>query len=680
MMEKRWDGPVRFPLSHEIPSCSPTLVPGQPACGPDTARKETRVNMNPIDSAILTSCEGDFRPLKPLLKTMPRGTLYRHVERLTKLGWLVKEGRFYQTTDAGRRQVQTARQGRQWNRFDVLYPPVKHMPTDVHRAVFELSLAAVVCRQSQTRPDRHPFFVCAGGTLRWKSSLGIFLCHALGLDPSAHVVECSAEVGKSLLVRRDAEGTIVYQRELLATPLIVLDEFQAAAPPVRAALAPMLSGRLIVPLENQRLTIHSVPLVLLNPAEKLTLELRLGLSPPLIRRGLIANLDAIVMPDLALIGEQALTAAWAQKPLSVTSPAVDCQPFDQRIIDLCRDILKEEAAERIDLQVVVNLCTGMTAWLPDPTDAIAQVAHGVGLLAETMAWTRGGWIQAAIDFSLKSPARPRTVHPNIEPHIEASAAVDVSQERIDLHIPRLSRETNLPDLSMSDNLKGRLAWLAVETGRPVDEVLKILIDLYVEWRRQPDTVATLTKILELARAQDRLEIDLDALHRYLKAEETLASHRRSFEDVPHALHLIESLAVLPESWTWTMAKSAVGAVAFLIKSGIESSEVENVLRRHQRLNELGFEEAEAEAVAEALVRAGAVGRQRTRLVNRLVAMSGKVINAAELERERGHLEQEVVLLRAEQAQLKGGIKHLRNQLDSLQPTAPGSALIQGEGE
>ena len=48
---------------------------------------------------------------------------------------------------------------------------------------------------------------------------------------------------------------------------------------------------------------------------------------------------------------------------------------------------------RVDLQMVINLCTGMTAWLPDPAEAIAQVAPGVGILAATMAWTRPGWIE-----------------------------------------------------------------------------------------------------------------------------------------------------------------------------------------------------------------------------------------------------------------------------------------------
>ena len=221
--------------------------------------------MDPIDSAILTSCAEDFRPLKPLLQTIPKGTVYRHAKILQQLGWLVREGRRYQATDAGRRQLQDAQRGQRWNRLDTIYPPAKHLPTDVHRSIFELALAAVICRQYETRADRHPFFVLTGGTLRWKSSLGIVLCHALGLDPGRHIVECGSEAGKSLFVRRDAAGTVVYKRELLDTSLIVLDEFQTAERAVRAGLTPLLSGRLVVPIENTQLTVHCVPLVIVNP-------------------------------------------------------------------------------------------------------------------------------------------------------------------------------------------------------------------------------------------------------------------------------------------------------------------------------------------------------------------------------------------------------------------------------
>ena len=58
---------------------------------------------------------------------------------------------------------------------------------------------------------------------------------------------------------------------------------------------------------------------------------------------------------------------------------------------------------------------------------------------------------------------------------------------------------------------------------------------------------------------------------------------------------------LPPSWTWTMAKAAIQGVAFLIKAGIEAPDVAKFLKRHQRLSELGFEDEEAEAVADALV-------------------------------------------------------------------------------
>ncbi len=632
--------------------------------------------MDSIDSAILIHCAEDFRSLKPLFQTIPKGTVYRHAKRLLQLGWLVREGRLYQCTDAGRRQLLAAQRGQQWNRLEVVYPPMKYLPTDVHRALVELALAAVICRQYETRSDRHPFFVVAGGTLRWKSSLGIFLCHALALDPGRHIVECASEAGKSLFVRRDAAGTVVYKRGLLDTPLIVLDEFQTAAPPVRAALMPLLSGRLVVPIENAQLTVRCVSLVLLNPGAQPTLEQRLGLSAPLIRRALVANLDAVVMPDMALTGETALVAARAQTPLTLSPPAKDCQVFDRRMIELLRAILTPDAAERVDLQMIVNLSTGMTAWLPDPAEAIAQVAHAVGILAQTMAWARPGWMEVLTDFSLNPQARPRTDLAGKDPRAHVPAESEASPSQIiALQIPKVRREPNLPDLTLSDALRGRLAWLAVETGRPVDEVLNLLFEVYVKWQGQPETVATLWKIVELARVLNRAHVEIDDLHGYLAAEATLRKHLCRFEDIPEALRLIECLMALPQSWSWTMAEAAIQGVAFLIKAGIEAPGVAKFLQRHQRFSELGFEEEEAEAVAEALVRAGAVGRQRTRVLNRLVALAGKIINAAELEQERMRLEHTVALLRGEQAHLEASVQQLKNQQDMFQPHVGQSAHV-----
>ena len=77
--------------------------------------------MNPIDASILEFCRGDFRPLKPLLEKIPSGSLYRHTKRLVGLGWLRKEGAFYQATQAGLRQLAEAQSGRRWEGLERVY-------------------------------------------------------------------------------------------------------------------------------------------------------------------------------------------------------------------------------------------------------------------------------------------------------------------------------------------------------------------------------------------------------------------------------------------------------------------------------------------------------------------------------------------------------------------------------
>ena len=123
--------------------------------------------MNAIDRQILEVCLEEFRPLKPLTGLIPSGTLYRHVNRLVRLAWLKKEGNLYQTSDAGRRQLAEVASGRPWDALARIYAPLCLVPTSVHCALIELILAAMVARQHEIRPDRHPFFVAFGSTLRW---------------------------------------------------------------------------------------------------------------------------------------------------------------------------------------------------------------------------------------------------------------------------------------------------------------------------------------------------------------------------------------------------------------------------------------------------------------------------------------------------------------------------------
>jgi len=163
--------------------------------------------MNPVDRTILEFCGNDFCAVTSLKGQIGSGTLYRHVATLIRLGWLEKAGSLYRTTAAGHRQLQRPTGGRPWDALERIYPPLEVVPTPVHRAIIELIFAAVIARQHVIRPDRHPYFVAFGGTLHWKTSLGRFVCHALGLDPTFHVVDCASETGKSLSFRRNATGT-----------------------------------------------------------------------------------------------------------------------------------------------------------------------------------------------------------------------------------------------------------------------------------------------------------------------------------------------------------------------------------------------------------------------------------------------------------------------------------------
>jgi hypothetical protein len=625
--------------------------------------------VHPIDRTILTFCRDDFRPLKPLRQTIPGGSLYRHVQRLVDLGWLRKERGLYRATEAGLRQLADADADRRWDGLVHRYAPLGLVPTPVHRAMAELILAAVIARQHVDRPDRHPFFVAFGRTLHWKTSLGVFLCHALGLDPAMHVVDCGTESGKSLAVR-SGTGTPVFTRELLGASFLVLDEVLAADPAVRTTLGLFLSGRRRVPFENEQLEVHPVPLLTLNPRDKDTLEGRIGLSAPQIRRALLANLDAVPMPDLATLGERALTAARTQGPLTLEAPRADCQSFHQRIVELTRALLQAEASERVDVEVVVTLCTGMTALLSQPVEAIAQVGYDLGLLAETLGWTRPGWIEAVTQFSLDgasprplaSPAALPAASPTTPARASAAPAISLQL------LPRPRRAVEFLDLSLSDDLRARLVWFAVDSGRPLEEALGRLLDFYRDWDAD-DTLDTMDKILELADALDVAQVDADTLHDYLQARAALAEKECTVADVPEALRLIRLLDDLPAPWSWAQADAEVEALAALLAADIGVEEVATFIARHQRLAALGFNEAIAEAVATALAESGAIDDRRDAVLRALVALAGQAVDRTDLEAAVSDLKDEIATLEAQRDRLRRSVQGLRTRLGGLQEQA-----------
>ena len=598
--------------------------------------------MHPIDRAILEHCLQGYVRLMPLLERTPQGSLYRHVRRAKELGWLERQNSYYRTTTEGQRQLEATQSSHHWDLVGEVYAPLRELPTAAHRALAELALAGVVCRQNSTRDDRHPFFVAAGATLRGKTELGTFLCYTLGLDPGRHILESGSEGGKSLFVRKAGTGALVYKRDLLDSSFLVLDDFHAIDATARKALQPFLTGRLSLPLENDQLSIRAVPLLTLNPGNHKELEKRLGLSAAHIRRAVIADLDAIPMPDLARTGERPTLAAKRCGPIRLNVPPIDCQGFLQPTVTLIRAMLVPDAHERVDVQVILNLSTGTTAFIPDPEAAIAQVCYNFGILAETLGWVRPGWVQTVINFTL-SPKHPRSTQakdcavatPDTR---QSSDQLPAPLGTIDLLPPKIQRDPALPSLTLSNKLRSRLAWLEEETGRPTEEILHLLIDHYVRWRRDAATVATLYQILGLARSLEMKELDVDAVHRYLIAERQLKRIGCTFDDIPPAIRLLELLNRLPEAWTWDMAQNAIESVAYVIRADIGPKDVRRFLSLHRQLSEKGLDVGLVAALDHAFTRAGLRGRRRERAIKELVSGAALTVEVDELEATRQQLE------------------------------------------
>lgn len=216
------------------------------------------------DWAVLDFLSVDRKPIRPLLARYPKATIYHRLRVLQVQGLVAKHGTEYALTSAGQ-QVKADRETEIFSEGLMrVYPPLRDVPTPQHRAMLELALAALVLRQHTDQEERHAGFLFLGPTLTWKTSAAWFLCFAAGVDPSTHVVDLASETGKSLWIRRGASGEIVTERSLLDEPLIVLDELQLADPAVRRAIAPLLSGRRRVPLENSIRTISPVPIMTMN--------------------------------------------------------------------------------------------------------------------------------------------------------------------------------------------------------------------------------------------------------------------------------------------------------------------------------------------------------------------------------------------------------------------------------
>lgn len=530
--------------------------------------------MQYLDRTILRHGEQDFVRVHDLLTHVARGTLYRHIASLVSAGLLAKRGRTYRTTEQGKRQLEELADHMDWNIWDQIYPPMQYVPTPQHRSVAELATAAVVARQADNgQNDHHPAFVLMGPTLTWKTSGAKFQCHLLGVAPAATIIDLTTETGRSLLVRRDAKGTLTFTRDLLDGLFIVFDDVLEAESALRSTLHHFLSGRKIVPVDNALLRVAPVSLLTLNPKpNKATLEEQTSFSTAQLRRKVVINLANVVIPDLANLGHLALEAAIKHGPLPLPSPSANAETWRSQIVGLVREILVPHVWPRVDTEMLITLVTGMLAFIPDPERAIQQTIYDFAMTAETLGWTGPGWSEVVSHFSLHAlPTRRRR-----DPEILDSPSIE------DLIILRRSamdnyKESALPPFTISDENKARMIAIAVHEEIPFDHAVAIVLDYYLSLERRGVDLHDLQSILELSKELKRRSLTAKEVKVVLQVLKGLQAEEKSLDELVAACGLLSELKEAGVPPDMEHCEPAITLAAQLLASNIPLSEIEQWL-------------------------------------------------------------------------------------------------------
>jgi len=671
--------------------------------------------LTPLDFTILNFLRDTPRPVRELVEAQPRGSVYRRLKRLQADGWVIKRRHGYTLTAAGQ-QVQAEREEAAClGGLGTVYTPLSMVPSPCHRALLELALAARVVRQLTPQEDRHPSFLLMGPTMAWKTSAGRFLCLAAGVDPITHIVDLASESGRSLWIRRGPDGEIATRRSLLEAPVVVFDELQLAEPGVRRALAPFLSGRRHVPLENDVVSIAPVALVTMNPGPGHTLTERTGLAAPQLRRMIVCDLGMVKMPDLALVGGRALEAAATAGPLPLRPPQDSAERFRPAVVGLLRQVLQAEALGLVDVDLLLGLATGMTAWLPTAI-AVRQTVADFLLIVDTIGWTQPGWTDALRTFPGTGQKGGVPALPAPRERGDAIAVPSPSEPRIQLFPAAIetsptkersamsSGYSMLPSFSISDHTKADIIWLAREAGVSVDRALQILVEIYRLQHANENDFGDLETILHLRQACDTAEVTVSELREALSFRADLQERGLALEDIRTTLKVAEDLSAA--GLYLDEAVAVVDVMEALEEAGIDPSvpaqlqtalarfealgytperitqlaelwerlenldvsldDVAELVAQMRHLRTLGLDTPTAEALATAMALAGIPETQRATMLAELVEKGVVHVGLPALHAERETLRQDVLQLRGEHAQLQDAVAVARDELMRIQ--------------
>jgi len=443
--------------------------------------------------------------------------------------------------------------------------------------------------------------------LTGKSSAGAFVCLAAGADPALCIVDLAAEAGKSLWIRRGAARGIQSQRSLLEGPVIVLDEYQLADAPVRRAIAPLLSGRYRIPIEDELVTLAAVPILTMNPRPGDSLAARTGLSWAQLRRLIPCDLTNVALPDLALTGSEAIDAARRAGPLKLRGPRGSCAEFRGAVVHLLRHVLTPEGLRHVDVELVLGLGAGLTAWLPAAV-AMQQVLFDVLLVLETVGWasTGPGWLERVRDFPAHTTDKTNTTGSNAEGALPKPAAppsqtillypggTPVTQKE-HAFMPK-SHESMLPSFTIADQTKAEITWLAQDAGVSLDRALHILVGIYRLHKANQHDLGGLETILYLRESCAATEVAVEDLREHLQLMARLQERGLTLDDLRRTCQVADDLA--EAGLNHKQASTVSNLVKALKKAGVDARVPEQLAAALARYTALGYAPTRLRRLAE----------------------------------------------------------------------------------
>ncbi len=347
--------------------------------------------LNDVEKNILKYCDNKYEPMKALYNEIPRSTVYRWVRALLKKGYLEKMGNTYKTTSRGQSALEEDETEFNWNMLEQEVPHLKHITNILQRCLIEIFLPAMIARRDEILKNHHPTFVLFGPTYKGKTWTVELFCHILGLDPVKHIHKTMAESGNSTLFRKGSDGKLAWKSEILTSQLVCFDEYHEAKKKVRDNNKVYIQGELYMTIEDEEMKIEPVTILIYNPKNGEELGARIKFEDQNTRRAIICDFFHVHIDERERRnGEKILKKIQDTPPLTLLSHKSDCEKYRDIVYTFLPTCLKDECGFIIDCEMVLMLCAGMTAYLPEK-NAVLVILHRYLTIIETLGYLKDNW-------------------------------------------------------------------------------------------------------------------------------------------------------------------------------------------------------------------------------------------------------------------------------------------------